>query len=71
MSQGEKHQSDKTKNQLMESMRKSKSAGATPGGSAAPSTKPSPSPAAKRERGHAVAEATKDDYSMGGLRWPD
>lgn len=58
--QSDKKQSDETRNQFAAGMRKSKSAGSSPGG------RPGGSIAGQRP--------LKDDptgYATGGLRWPD
>lgn len=68
MTQSDKSQTDKTKSQLMEGMRKSKAAGATPHRAADSAPQAS---RATRETMVAQQGGSDNRYALGGLRWPD
>lgn len=67
MSQNDKKQADKTKNQLIDSLQKSKSAGSTPATAPKQNSKASNETQAQNKR----AENATPGFSLGGLRWPD
>lgn len=67
MMQSDKSATDKTKSQLLDGIRKSKAAGATPartGVSEQQAAKPAARPASSRRESVGA-------YALGGLRWPD
>lgn len=67
MTQQDKTQMDKTKDQLVEGMRKSKAAGSSP---SSPADAGSQNPIGTSQRSPKQG-ATENAYSLGGLRWPD
>lgn len=67
MTQQDKSQSDQTKNQLAEGLRKSKAAGSSPSSATEAATQRTAAGNARPTRQVSAVSA----YSLGGLRWPD